>query len=168
MSDIQKEILQELNELNKVSKINSNIVYNQNTTIKNIEISSKTMNENLKVSACYLNLIDYTFGKIYKKTSSKPVIDNHIIYKSLSKDNNLFKNNNELDLNKKDLLHKKNYLDIDNIILNQLKEIKEINGNIDLELTKQNESLLELNNNIDLNQTIIKKNITKIKQLFKK
>ena len=120
------------------------------------------MNENLKVSAWYLNLIDSTFGKIYKKTSSKPIIDNQIIYKSLSRDNNLSKNNNELDFDKK------NDSDIDNIILNQLKEIKEINSTIDQELTKQNETLLELNNNIDLNQSIIDKNITKIKQLFKK
>ena len=165
MSDIKKKILQELNELNKVSKINSNIVYNQNTTIKNIKVSSKTMNEKLKVSAWYLNVIDATFGKIY----NKPIIDNQIISKSLSITNHLLKNNNELDLNKKDLIHKHNVdTNIDDIILNQLKEIKEINSNIDHELTKQNETLLELNNNLDLNQTIIKKNIAKIKQLFKK
>ena len=170
MSNIKKEILQELNELNKVSKINSNIVYNQNTTIKNIDLSSKTMNETLKVSAWYLNLIDSTFGKIYKTPSSIPIFDknNLIISKSLSKDNNLSKNSNELNLDKEDLIHKKPDLNLDNIILNQLKEIKEINSNIDRELTKQNETLLELNNNIDLNQTVIKKNITKIKQLFKK
>ena len=162
MNSTKKEILQELIELNKVSKINSNIVYNQNTTIKNIELSSKSMNENLKVSAWYLNLIDSTFGKIYKKTCNISMLDNQIISKSLSKDNNLSKNSNELDLDKK------LDLDIDNIILNQLKEIKEINSNIDQELTKQNETLLELNNNIDLNQTIIEKNIAKIKQLFKK
>ena len=162
MGNIKKEILQELNELNKVSKINSNIVYNQNTTIKNIELSSKTINENLRVSNWHLNIIDSTFGKIYKNPSNKSVLDNPIISKSLSKDNN------EPDINKESFIYKKADLDIDRIILKQLKEIKEISSNIDHELTKQNETLLELNNNLDLNQTTIEKNIAKIKQLFKK
>jgi hypothetical protein len=173
MNQVKKEILKELEEVNNQSLVNSEILHKQSTTIETIGNSLETIEKDLHLSKWYLNLINATFGKVYKTFHNTTILKKNKsnikpfppLSKNISSKNILSKNTSS----KKNIdIYSSHSIDnsIDNEIYRKLTNIKDINITMSKELDDNLIKLDELNSTITNSQFSISDNITTIKKMI--
>ena len=177
MDNVKEEILKELEELNNQSLINSHILYNQSNTIETINNSLVSVEKEVKISKWYLNLINATFGKVYKTFHNPIIVDKYrntkdslCLYfgKGPNKEGHNEEGPNKEGHNEEGPNSKgpNSKGQINDTIYSKIREIKDINKTISKELDNHINKLDEL----DLTQTHcqfgISNNITKIAKML--
>uniref|UniRef100_A0A6C0EJ99 t-SNARE coiled-coil homology domain-containing protein n=1 Tax=viral metagenome TaxID=1070528 RepID=A0A6C0EJ99_9ZZZZ len=173
MDNVKEEILKELEELNNQSLINSHILYNQSNTIETINNSLVSVEKEVKISKWYLNLINATFGKVYKTFHNPIIVDK---YRNTKDSLCLYfgkglggkgldsggPNNQRLDSG--GLEGSKGQ--INDTIYSKIREIKDINKTVSKELDNHINKLDELDLTLTHCQFGISNNITKIEKML--